>query len=297
MLKRSHYNNPVIPYLLILPQLFVTVFFFFWPAGAALIQAFQLSDPFGQGSQFVGLENFKALFATPEYRMAIYKTILFSFLTAFVSIAIGLFLATLTNRLIRFRKIAQTLLIWPYAVAPAMAGILWLFLFHPSYGVLGYILNSKLNFSWNPILNPNHALVLVVLASSWKQISYNFVFFLSGLQSIPKSVIEAASLDGASPFQRYFAIVLPLLSPTIFFLMVMNLIYALFDTFGVIHATTQGGPGGATNTMVYKVYLDGFVGLDLGSSAAQSVILMVMTVIFTIVQFKYVEKKVHYAGS
>lgn len=294
MLKRAYFNNPVLPYALVLPQLLITVFFFFWPAGSALVQAFQITDPFGQGAQFVWLDNFKLIFATDEYRLSLYKTLIFSFGTVSLSILLGLFFATLTNRLFKLKKIAQTLLIWPYAVAPAMAGVLWIFLFHSSYGVLGYILNQRFGLGWNPTLNPNHAMILIILAASWKQISYNFVFFLSGLQTIPKSLIEAACIDGASPVRRFFVIVIPLLSPTIFFLIVMNMIYSFFDTFGVIHATTQGGPGGATNILVYKVYADGFVGLDLGSSAAQSVLLMLITIGVTIVQFKYIEKKVHY---
>ncbi len=294
MLKRAHYKRSILPYLLVMPQIFVTIVFFFWPAAKALIGAFLLTDPFGQKSTFVWFENFKVLFSTPEYYTSLKITLFFSAMTALLSISAGLLLAVLANRLIKFKSLVQTVLIWPYAVAPAMAGMLWLFLFHPSYGMIGFFLNEVMKLGWNPVLNNNHALLLVIIASAWKQVSYNFIFFLSGLQSIPKSVIEAAAIDGAGPSTRFWKIVFPLLSPTVFFLVVMNLVYALFDTFGVIHTTTQGGPGGATNILVYKVYADGFVGLDLGSSAAQSVILMIITIIFTVIQFKYVEKKVQY---
>lgn len=296
MLKRSHFANPILPYLLIIPQMLIVIFFFFWPAGEALLQAFQISDPFGQGSQFVWFDNFKSLFQTPQYREAFAKTLVFSISTASLSLIMGLFLAALTNRILKLKTITRTLLIWPYAVAPAMAGMLWLFIFHPTYGVVGHFLNSTLDMGWNPVLNGTHAMAMVVIAASWKQISYNFVFFLGGLQAIPRSILEAAAIDGAGPIRRFFVIVFPLLSPTIFFLIVMNLVYAFFETFGVIHATTEGGPGGATSTLVYKVYSDGFVGQDLGGSAAQSVVLMIITIVLTIVQFKFVEKKVHYTG-
>ncbi len=295
MLKRSHYENPILPYLLISPQMLIVILFFLWPAGAALLQAFQISDPFGQGTAFVWFDNFKNLFETLEYRQSFLKTLVFSVSTALLSLLMGLALAALTNRILKIKTVTRTLLIWPYAVAPAMAGMLWLFLFHPTYGVIGHFLVSN-GVDWNPVLNGTHAMVMVIIAASWKQISYNFVFFLGGLQAVPRSILEAAAIDGAGPLRRFFVIVLPLLSPTIFFLIVMNLVYAFFDTFGVIHATTEGGPGGATSTLVYKVYSDGFVGQDLGGSAAQSVILMVITVILTIVQFKVVEKKVHYNG-
>jgi sn-glycerol 3-phosphate transport system permease protein len=294
MLKRAHYKKSYLPYLLVFPQIAVTIIFFFWPAAKALFGAFLLSDPFGQKSSFVWLDNFKVLFSTPEYFDSLKVTIIFSAMTAIIALSAGLFLAVLANRLLKFKTTVQTMLIWPYAVAPAMAGMLWLFLFHPSYGMIGYFLNEVMKMGWNPILNSNHALLLVIVAAAWKQVSYNFIFFLSGLQSIPKSLIEAAAIDGAGPYKRFWKIVFPLLSPTLFFLMVINLVYAVFDTFGIIHTTTQGGPGGSTNILVYKVYADGFVGLDLGSSAAQSVILMIFTILLTVIQFKYVEKKVQY---
>jgi sn-glycerol 3-phosphate transport system permease protein len=222
------------------------------------------------------------------------RTLWFSLLVTLLSMGAGLLLAVLANRAFKLRKFFSTMIIWPYAVAPAIAGILWMFLFHPSYGAIGRHLHEA--FDWNPTLNATHAMVLVVVASSWKQISYNFVFFLGALQSVPRSLIEAACIDGAGPARRFFVITLPLLSPTLFFLLVMNFVYAFFETFGVIHSTTEGGPGGATSTLVYKVYSDGFVGLDLGGSAAQSVVLMVITIALTFVQFRYAEKRVHYSG-
>ncbi len=294
MLKRSHFRNPILPYLLILPQMFITVVFFFWPAGAALMQAFLVSDAFGQKSRFVWFENFAAVFAAPEYKYIFLRTLWFTGLVTALSMGGGLLLATVANRVFRFRALFRTLIIWPYAVAPAIAGILWMFLFHPSFGVLGRPLHDAID--WNPTLNASHALALVVVASAWKQISYNFVFFLGALQSVPRSLIEAACIDGAGPFRRFLVVSLPILSPTIFFLLVMNFVYAFFETFGVIHATTEGGPGGATSTLVYKVYSDGFVGLDLGGSAAQSVVLMAITIALTFVQFRFAEKRVHYSG-
>ncbi|HEY8279709.1 MAG TPA: sn-glycerol-3-phosphate ABC transporter permease UgpA [Bdellovibrionota bacterium] len=294
MIKRAHFRNPVLPYLLIFPQILVTVVFFFWPAGAALMQAFLISDAFGQKSRFVWFENFATVFSVPEYKVIFLRTLWFSLLVTLLSMGAGLLLAVLANRAFKLRKFFSTMIIWPYAVAPAIAGILWMFLFHPSYGAIGRHLHEA--FDWNPTLNATHAMVLVVVASSWKQISYNFVFFLGALQSVPRSLIEAACIDGAGPARRFFVITLPLLSPTLFFLLVMNFVYAFFETFGVIHSTTEGGPGGATSTLVYKVYSDGFVGLDLGGSAAQSVVLMVITIALTFVQFRYAEKRVHYSG-
>lgn len=292
--KRGIFKNPILPYLLVAPQLIITVLFFFWPAGQAIIQAFLISDPFGSGSEFVWFENFTAVLGSIEYVESLIRTFIFSFLTAVLSMSCGLILAVLVNRLKKSKQMLQTLLIWPYAIAPAMAGVLWVFLLHPTFGAIGYFLINTLGLDWNPVLQPSHALIMIIFASAWKQVSYNFVFFLSGLQGIPGSLMEAAAIDGAGPMKRFWKIVFPLLSPTGFFLLVMNLVYAFFDTFGVIHTTTEGGPGGATNTLVYKVYADGFVGLDLGVSAAQSVLLMAMTIILTIIQFKYIEKKVHY---
>ncbi|MGZ3737663.1 MAG: ABC transporter permease subunit, partial [Bdellovibrionota bacterium] len=264
-------------------------------AGAAVIQAFTMSDAFGQKSHFAGFENFTAVFSAPEYKFVFLRTLWFSFLVTGLSMGLGLALALLVNRVWRFRSLLSTLIIWPYAVAPATAGILWMFLFQPTFGALGHPLHEW--FGWNPTLNGAHAMALVVIAASWKQISYNFVFFLGALQSVPKSLIEAAQIDGAGRVRTFLVVTLPALSPTIFFLLVMNFVYALFETFGVIHATTEGGPGGATNILVYKVYSDGFVGLDLGGSAAQSVVLMGITIVLTYVQFRFAEKRVHYSGS
>lgn len=296
MQKRAYFTSKYLPYLLILPQTLVIATFFYWPAIQALYQSLTLADPFGQRNQFVWLENFVNLFKDQLYWKCIGITFSFSFATALLSISMGLLVAVMANRVLKAKTVIRTMLIWPYAVAPAISGIVWLFLFNPSYGVIAYALTRWLGIDWNPILDGADALTLVIVASAWKQISYNFVFFIAGLQSIPKSLIEAAAIDGAGPFRRFWIITFPLLSPTMFFLLVMNVVYAFFETFGVIHTVTQGGPGGATQTMVYKVYKDGFVGLDLGSSAAQSVILMIVIIVLTLLQFKYVEKKVQYTG-
>lgn len=294
MVKRSRFSSKTLAYLLITPQVLVTLAFFYWPAAQGLVQSMMLSDPFGLKSRFVWFDNFVRIFTDPLYLKSIGITLFFSAATAFTAISIGLFLGTLANRALRMKALMRTLLIWPYAVAPAISGILWLFLLHPSYGVVAYFLKNTLGMNWNPVLNGNDALFLVIIASAWKQISYNFVFFMAGLQAIPHSLVEAAAIDGAGPFRRFWVITFPLLSPTIFFLTVMNIIYAFFETFGVIHTVTQGGPGGATNTMVYKVYQDGFIGLNMGASAAQSMVLMVLIVTITVLQFRYVERKVQY---
>ena len=296
MIKRSIFKSRLLPYLLIFPQILVTVAFFYWPAAQGLMQSFLLSDPFGLHNTFVWFDNFIALFKDPLYLRSVITTLLFSAATAFVSISMGLFIATMANRALKAKALIRTLLIWPYAVAPAISGILWLFLLHPSYGVVALSIKRWFGIDWNPVLRGGDALVMVVMASAWKEISYNFVFFMAGMQSIPKSLIEAAAMDGASPFRRFWAITMPLLSPTLFFVTVMNIIYAFFETFGVIHTVTQGGPGGATNTLVYKVYQDGFIGLNLGSSAAQSIVLMSLIILITVLQFKYVERKVQYTG-
>ena len=296
MLKRAYFSNRLLPYLLILPQLLIILIFFYWPAAQALFQSFMLSDPFGVRSQFVWLYNFRHLFEDPLYWKSIGITFIFSFLTTMLSLSAGLLTAALANRVLKAKSAIRTFLIWPYAVAPAISGVLWMFIFHPAFGIISRLPTQWLGITWNPILNGNDALFLVIIASAWKQSSYNFVFFIAGLQSIPKSLIEAAAIDGAGPFRRFWIISFPLLSPTLFFLMVMNVVYAFFETFGIIHTVTQGGPGGATMTMIYKVYRDGFVGLDLGSSAAQSVVLMIVIVALTLFQFKYIEKKVQYAG-
>jgi sn-glycerol 3-phosphate transport system permease protein len=279
--------------LLVAPQIVITILFFFWPAVQAVWYSFQLQDAFGLKTQFVGLANYAALFRDGNYLESFKVTALFSVLVAFFGIAISLVLATMADRVLRGALAYKTLLIWPYAVAPAIAGVLWAFLFAPSIGIITYVLKG-MGVDWNWIIQGDQAMLLVVIASVWKQISYNFLFFLAGLQSIPKSLIEAAAIDGAGPLRRFWTIVFPLLSPTTFFLLVVNVVYAFFDTFGVIDATTQGGPGQATNILVYKVYHDGVKAADLGSSSAQSVILMVIVIALTVVQFRFVEKKVQY---
>lgn len=293
MEKRVVFKHKTLPYLLLLPQLAITIVFFFLPAGQAMWQSFRMEDPFGLSSSFVGLANFIELFKSQEYVESFKTTAVFSILVAVLGLSISLLLATMADRVIKAAGIYKTLLIWPYAVATAVAGVLWLFLFSPSVGVLAVYLHD-LGIRWNPRLNADHAMILVVLASVWKQISYNFLFFLAGLQSIPRSLIEAAAIDGASPFRRFWSIVFPLLSPTTFFLLVINVIYAFFDTFAIIDIMTQGGPGDSTSILVYKVYNAGFKGLDIGSSAAQSVVLMLIVVALTVVQFRYIDRRVNY---
>lgn len=293
MEKRAKFDNLVLPYLLVIPQLAVTVAFFFWPAGQAIYQSFFLPDPFGLSTQFVGFENFAYLFSDPYYLRSFATTAVFSGLVASASICVALLLAVLNDRIIRGAQVYKTLIVWPYAVAPAVAGVMWLFLFNPSIGLIAHGL-KMLGYDWNHVLNGGEAMFLVVLASSWKQISYNFLFFLAGLQAIPKSLIEAAAIDGASVSRRFWTIIFPLLSPTTFFLLVVNVVYAFFETFGVIHIITAGGPQQSTTILVYKVFSDGFVGQDLGSSAAQSVVLLVIVSVLTVIQFRYVERRVHY---
>ncbi|WP_369920376.1 sn-glycerol-3-phosphate ABC transporter permease UgpA [Marinomonas polaris] len=283
-----------LPWLLLLPQLLVTAIFFLWPAEQALEQAFYQEDAFGLSREFIGLENFVALFTDPLYYQSMLTTLVFSFSVAIVGMSLALLLAVMADRVIRGKLAYQTLLIWPYAVAPALAGVLWWILFDPSMGPIALWLKSA-GVDWNHYLNGNQAMILVVIASTWKQISYNFLFFLAGLQAVPRSLIEAAAIDGASPFKRFWTIVFPLLSPTTFFLLVVNLVYAFFETFGVIDATTKGGPGQSTTTLVYKVFNDGFVGLDLGGSAAQSVVLMAIVGLMTVIQFRFIERKVQYS--
>ncbi|WP_091909997.1 sn-glycerol-3-phosphate ABC transporter permease UgpA [Mesorhizobium sp. YR577] len=293
MSPRVTFPNKFLPYLLVAPQLAITAIFFYWPAGQALYQSMLREDPFGLNSKFVWFDNFARVLSDPNYVNSLKVTVVFSLATAFVSMAVALLLAVMADKVIRGRGIYRTLMIWPYAVAPAIAGMLWLFLFNPSIGTLAYGLRW-LGFDWNPLLDGTDAMVLVVTAASWKQISYNFLFFVAGLQAIPKTLIEAAAIDGAGETKRFWTIVFPLLAPTTFFLLVVNTVYAFFDTFGIIHAVTGGGPGKATETLVYKVYNDGFVNLILGDSAAQSVILMVIVIALTAFQFRFVEKKVHY---
>jgi sn-glycerol 3-phosphate transport system permease protein len=288
------FPNKILPYLLLAPQIVLTIVFFFWPASQALYQSVLREDPFGLKSGFVGLANFQAVLSNPNYLHSLQVTAVFSLATALLSMAFALLLATAADRVVRGKSIYRTLLIWPYAVAPAVAGMLWLFMFNPAMGTFAYILRRN-GFAWDPLLNGDQAMVLVVVAAAWKQVSYNFLFFVAGLQAIPKSLIEAASIDGARGTRRFWTIVFPLLAPTTFFLLVVNTVYAFFDTFGIIHAVTGGGPAKATETLVYKVYNDGFVNLDLGSSAAQSVILMVIVIALTAFQFRFVEKRVHYS--
>ncbi len=291
--KRVVFRSRWLPWALLTPQVVVVVVFFFWPAGQALLQSFQQSDAFGTSVDWVGLENFENLWNDPTYLASFKTTAIFSILVAVIGICVSLLLAVFADRVIRGAAVYKTLLIWPYAVAPAVAGVLWLFLFAPGMGLVAYAL-GRMGFEWNHLLNGTHAMTLVVLAAVWKQISYNFLFFLAGLQSIPKSLIEAAAIDGASPWRRFWTIIFPLLSPTTFFLLVINVVYAFFETFAIIDAATLGGPGQDTSILVYKVYYDAFRAMDLGASAAQSVVLMVIVIALTVVQFRFVEKKVNY---
>ena len=291
--KRVVFRSGWLPWVLIAPQVAVIAVFFFWPAVQALLQSLQQQDAFGTSTEWVGLENFRALFADPGYWASFKTTAVFSVLVAVLGLTLSLLLAVFADRVIKGAAVYKTLLIWPYAVAPAVAGVLWLFMFAPSIGIVSYALRAA-GFEWNHLLNGNHAMTLIVMAAVWKQISYNFLFFLAGLQSIPKSLLEAAAIDGAQPWHRFWTIVFPLLSPTTFFLLVINIVYAFFDTFGIIDAATEGGPGKDTSVLVYKVYYDGFKALDLGGSAAQSVVLMVIVASLTVAQFIFVEKKVNY---
>ncbi len=293
MEKRTVFRSAWLPYALVAPQLAVTLVFFIWPAAQALYQSVFVEDAFGTHVEFVGLANFRALWVDPHYAQAFATTALFSVCVAALSLGSALLLAVLANRVVRGAAAYKTLIIWPYAVAPVVAGVLWLFLFDPSVGTLGFAL-KRIGMDWNPLLNGTQAMVLVVLAAAWKQVSYNFVFFLAGLQAIPKSLLEAAAIDGAGPATRFWKIVFPLLSPTAFFLLVVNVIYAFFDTFGVIDAATQGGPSKATEVLVYKVFHDGFKGQDFGGAAAQSVVLMAIVIALTVAQFRYLEKRVNY---
>lgn len=293
MEKRAIFSGKMLPYLLLAPQLAVTLVFFYWPASQAVWQSFLLQDAFGLRTDFVWFENYVYLFQQPDYYRAMVNTIVFSGAVTFFSLSLALLLAVQADKSIRGAGIYKTLLIWPYAVAPAIAGVLWLFMFQPSLGLVARELRTA-GVEWNPLLNGTHAMILVILAATWKQISYNFLFFLAGLQAIPRSVIEAAAIDGAKPMRRFWTIIFPLLSPTAFFLLVVNIVYVFFDTFGIIDAMTGGGPSKATETLVYKVYSDGRLGGDLGGSAAQSVILMVIVIALTAVQFRYIERKVTY---
>ena len=293
MEKRVTFNERWLPYLLVAPQIVITLVFFFWPSGQAIWQSVISEDAFGGNTKFVWHENFAHLFSDPNYFASVRLTLVFSFLVASLGLAISLLLAVMADRIIRGASIYKTILVWPYAVAPAVVGVLFGFLFNPSVGVIAWML-AAIGIEFNYMINGNQALMLVVFAAVWSQISYNFLFFLAGLQSIPKSLIEAAAIDGAGPAKRFWDIAFPLLSPTGFFLLVINIIYAFFGTFGIIGSLTQGGPGQATNILIWKVYNDGFRGQDLGGSAAQSVILMVVVIALTFVQFRFIERRVHY---
>lgn len=293
MEKRVVFRSRWLPYALVAPQLAITIVFFFWPAGQAAWQSMLAQDPFGIEVEFVGLDNFAHLFSEDEYLASFRVTAVFSLLVAGLGLSFSLLLAVFADRALRAANLYKTLLIWPYAVAPVVAAILWMFLFNPTLGVVAHWMRGA-GMNWDPLLDGNDALVLIVIAATWKQVSYNFLFFLAGLQSIPKSLVEAAAIDGAGPGRRFWTIVFPLLSPTTFFLLVVNIVYAFFDTFAIVDAATGGGPGQATTILVYKVYKDGFKALDLGGSAAQSVILMTIVIALTVVQFRYIERKVQY---
>ncbi len=293
MEKRVRFQSAWLPWLLVAPQMAIVLVFFFWPAAQALYQSVLQQDAFGTSTEYVGLENFERLFSDDTYLASFKTTAIFSILVAVSGLSIALLLAVMADRVIRGAGLYKTLLIWPYAVAPAVAGVLWVFMFASPMGVVAYALQF-MGVEWNHMLRSEHAMALIVMAAVWKQISYNFLFFLAGLQSIPRSLIEAAAIDGATPWHRFWTIVFPLLSPTTFFLLVINVVYAFFDTFAIVDAATQGGPGKDTAILVYKVYYDGFKALDMGGSAAQSVILMAIVIVLTVIQFRYVERKVQY---
>lgn len=293
MEKRVVFQNRWLPYLLVAPQLAITLIFFFLPAGQAIYQSVLMQDPFGLSTEFVGLQNFETLLSDPNYVSSFKITMVFSALVAFLGLAISLLLAVCADRVLRGASAYKTFLIVPYAVAPAVAGVLWMFIFNPTLGVLSYVMRM-FGIDWNYLVDADQALTLLVIAAVWKQVSYNFIFFLAGLQAIPKSLLEAAAMDGAGPFRRFWTVVFPLLSPTTFLLLVMNIVYAFFDTFAIVDATTMGGPGQDTNILVYKVFVDGFRNMDFGGSAAQSVILMVMVIILTVIQFRFIERRVNY---
>ncbi|HYD70635.1 sn-glycerol-3-phosphate ABC transporter permease UgpA [Azospirillum sp.] len=294
MQRRVVFGNRILPYLLLAPQVAVTLVFFHWPAAQAVEQSMLLQDAFGLRRQFVWFENFELVLADPNYRHTVWVTVIFSAAVTVLSMTLALLFAALADAGIRGRNLYKTLLIWPYALAPAVAAVLWVFIVHPDIGVLGRALNAW-GVAWDYRLNDNQALLMVILAAAWKQVSYNFIFFLAGLQAIPRSLLEAAAIDGAGAGRRFWTITFPLLSPTTFFLLVVNVVYAFFETFGVIHAMTRGGPGKATETLIYRVYVDGVINNDLGGSSAQSVILMLVVVALTALQFRFIERKVHYA--
>ena len=293
MLKRVHFPSSPLPYLLVAPQIIITIIFFIWPASQAMYQSLLIEDAFGLSQEFVWFENFEYLAQDEQYLGTFWRTIFFSICVASLSMGFALLLAGFADRVVRGALAYRTMLIWPYAVAPVLAGALWMFMFNPTLGIFPYIL-EVIGYDWNHYLNGYQAMFLVILAAAWKKVAYNFLFYLAAMQSIPRSIVEAAAIDGEGPMRRFWTIIFPLLSPTTFFLLVVNAVYAFFDTFGIIHAVTQGGPANATTILVYKVYNDGFVGLDLGGSAAQSVILMVLVISMTVVQFRFIEKRVQY---
>lgn len=294
MTKQYEFPSKGLPYLLVLPQMIIVVVFFFLPAGQAIWQSLYVQDPFGMKSTFAGFENYEKLFRDPAYFASFILSFVYAFVVALTAMSIALFLADLANKKIKGVTFYKTMLIWPYAVATMVAGVLWLFLFNPNVGVVAYFLKHSFGFNWNYLLDSGQAFFLVTVSASWKQIAYNFVFFLAGLQSVPATLVEAAAIDGASPMRRFWAIIFPLLSPTTFYLLVMNIVYAFFETFPIIHQVTAGGPGQATSILVYKVWKDGVVNLDLGGSSAQSVILMVVVIALTVLQFRFIERKVSY---
>ncbi|TDX89187.1 carbohydrate ABC transporter membrane protein 1 (CUT1 family) [Neorhizobium sp. R1-B] len=291
--KRTTFNNRLLPYLLLAPQLAITLIFFIWPAAQAVKSSFEREDPFGFSTVFVGLAHYQQLLADPNYLDSLWRTAVFAVSVTLLSMVLGLAFAAAVDRLTRTSKVYTTLLVWPYAVAPVVAGVLWWFLFNTSTGLLPFFL-ERFGILWDHDLNGTHAMILIIIAAAWKQISYNFLFFLAGLQSVPQALMEAAAIDGSGPVKRFFTISLPLLSPTTFFLFIINVNYTMFDTFPIVDATTGGGPAQATTTLVYKVYQDGYVGLNLGSSSAQSVLLMLIVMLLTFVQFRFVERRVQY---
>jgi sn-glycerol 3-phosphate transport system permease protein len=293
MQNRAVFQGKLLPLLLVAPQVAVTVVFFFWPASQAILQSVIQEDPFGLSSRVVWLENFTHIFTSPDYLNSLVVTAVFSTSVSLISLAVGLYLALQADRIIHGSVFYNTMLVWPYAIASAVAGVLWLFMFNPTLGLVAYALRL-VGYDWNHLLNGGEAFTLVVLASVWHRVPYNFLFFLAGLQSVPKAMIEASAIDGAGRFARFWNIIFPLLMPTTFFLIVVNIVYSFFETFGVIHQVTEGGPARATEILVYKVFYDGFVGLDLGSSAAQSVVLMAIVMGLTVIQFRYIEAKVQY---
>ena len=293
MLKRVHFPASPLPYLLVAPQIAITLVFFIWPASQALWQSFLVEDAFGLSTEFVWFENFELLIEDELYLDSFGRTIFFSFAVAFLSMSIALILAGFADRIVRGATTYRTLLIWPYAVAPALAGALWVFMFNPTLGIVSYGLEF-FGVEWNHYLNGGQAMALVIFAAAWKQIAYNFLFYLAAMQSIPRSIVEAAAIDGAGPVRRFATIIFPLIAPTTFFLLVVNAVYAFFETFAIIHAVTQGGPANSTTILVYKVFNDGFVGLDLGGSGAQSVILMILVIGMTVAQFRYIDRRVSY---